>query len=434
MTRENVDEVREEPSWVAALRLATRGKAQPGIEVAHGRAPALLAADAVEALTSTLLAALVIAAATLRSDLSEGRFDLIALLLRSAAVAFVVRASIAQVRLARRLVRQRSATRAVLAWSAQGMYESVDGQQRWVAREEVVALALPEERVVRGASVSLKPLYLVLRSQREPRHWQLAPYYAERAEILQARLARWLGPQGGGEAEHEPPTSAPEERYLRAAAGQLGVDELIVPEGRGYLLRAPYAVLLALVFVADAVRMAGAERARVLPAALLAALLAPCALIAWFVWLRSRRSSRLGLALLLTPEELLVRGRHGVLSLPWTQLAQVEVATRLAWSPFVGGFLVRTLLLSALDGTTVQLDGSFLGTPPEVVAALAKVYREGRYRGGPAGGTAASHGSGGGGGSSAREGTTTSARSHSSPSARSESDRAAAALGRSSES
>jgi hypothetical protein len=97
-----------------------------------------------------------------------------------------------------------------------------------------------------------------------------------------------------------------------------------------------------------------------------------------------------------------VRGPHGAVSLPWTQLASAEVFTRQAWSPFVGRYLIRSLWFTAQDGITMQFDGAFLGVPPEVVAALAEAHRTG---------TLASQGSGGGGGISGSAGVTTSARS-----------------------
>ena len=42
--------------------------------------------------------------------------------------------------------------------------------------------------------------------------------------------------------------------------------------------------------------------------------LAPCALLIWFAWLRRKRNSRLGMAMMLAPEELLVRGPHGAVT------------------------------------------------------------------------------------------------------------------------
>jgi hypothetical protein len=354
----------------------------------RGAPPGLIAGDAVQALVSLMMAALVIAATVLRSNLAQG-FDLILLLLRTASVAMVLRALIALWRWLARLRKDGRAQEHMLAWSEQTLrYAHPEGRSE-LPRDDVVAIVLPEQ--VRG---SLQNLYVV---GRPPVFWELPPYF--NAELLAARLRRWRGTLQASPPTFSAPSEGPEERYTRAARGQLRAGEVAVPEGTGYRLRAPYGVVLALVFVVDAVLHAGP---RLLPAASASALLAPLALGLWFAWMRRRRKVRLGMALLLTPEELLVRGPHGAVSLPWTQLASVEVAVRQAWSPFVGRYLVRSLWFQALDGTTMQFDGAFLGWPAEVIAAQAEAYRTG---------TLASQGSGGGGGISGTDGVTTSALS-----------------------
>jgi hypothetical protein len=375
-----------------SLRDALLGKPVANVEVVRGQAPGLLASDAIHALLSTLMAALVIAATVLRSGLAQGGFDLILLLLRTASVAFVLRAAMALVHWFMRLQRDARAHEYALAWSDAGLRYAYPAGAQELAREDVVAFVLPEQLAQRGAT-SLQPLYVV---GRPPVHFTLPPVF--HAELLAARLKRWRGTPQATPPSFVPPREGPEQRYVRAANGQLRAGEVAVPEGRGYLLRAPYGVLLALVFVIDAVLHAGPK---LYPAASAAAMLAPLTLGAWFAWMRKRRAVRLGTAMLLTPEELLVRGPHGAVSLPWTQLASVEVALRQAWSPFVGRYLVRSLWFHALDGTTMQFDGAFLGWPPEVIAAQAEAYRSG---------TLASQGSGGGGGISGTDGTTTSAR------------------------
>lgn len=401
------------PSWLPALREAIAGKPRPGVERAHGVAPSVFAADAANVLTSALLAALIVAAARFRAQVSVAQFDLIALLLRVASVAFALRTLIALGRLLARLRRDRHAAQQALAWSEAGLLYQSAGGERWAARADVLALVVPEHK--RRGEAALAPLYVVLRGAPRPEYWELPPYFASSAEILQARLERWLGARPPG-ATPAPPRSDPERRYAGAAQGQPEPGDLVVPEGRGYRLRAPYGVLLALVFVVDALRVAGPYRARLLPAAAAALLLALAALAGWFAWMRRRRAARLGIALVFTPEELVLRGRHGALSLPWSQLARAEVVTRLGWSPFVGAFAERVLWLRALDGTEVPFDGAFLGVPAEVAAALAEAYREGRALGSAAD-VPASHGSGAGGGSSATLGTTSTDTSATRPSA-----------------
>jgi hypothetical protein len=88
-----------------------------------------------------------------------------------------------------------------------------------------------------------------------------------------------------------------------------------------------------------------------------------------------RRATRLGIAMLITPEELLVRGRGGVLGVPWPQLQAAQVSARMAWSPFLGSFSVRTLVVTTTHGEVMSFDAGFLGVPPEVLAAVLDSQR-----------------------------------------------------------
>lgn len=417
------------------------GKPRAGhtaVELVRGTAPSWLGGDAVHALTSSFLAALVIAAALLRSDLQALPFDSIALLLRSASVAFALRALLAIVHWARRLARDARAGEHVLAWSSDGLWWRSPEAEQWLARAEVADLRVPEERSVRGASSSLAPLLVIARPGQTLRYWSLPPYFAVDAEVLLARLKRWHEPAPTrlGELTLTPPREGPDARYARAARRKLEPGELPVPEGFGYRLRAPYGVLLALVFVGDALFHAGELRTRLWPAAVLAAVLAPGALGVWFGWLRSRRAVRLGMAMLLTPEELLLRGKQGVVSVPWTQLAEAEVEVRLAWSLWVGSYLVRTLWFSTLEGTRMPFDAGFLGVPPEVIASLANGYRSGAFTTPASSETPAStsQGSGGGGGISGSAGETRSPSSSGAPSLSNEKPSASAGVERTNES
>jgi hypothetical protein len=128
-------------------------------------------------------------------------------------------------------------------------------------------------------------------------------------------------------------------------------------------------------FALDALWSAGPLRARIVSPALLSCVLALALLAGWFVWMGRRRATRLGIAMLITPEELLVRGRGGVLGVPWSQLQAAQVAARMVWSPFVGSFSVRTLLITTTHGELLSFDAGFLGVPPEVLAAVLESYR-----------------------------------------------------------
>jgi hypothetical protein len=254
---------------------------------------------------------------------------------------------------------------------------SLGGAERTARRDEVLAVVLPEALPARTLAPAPRPVLLVLTpSAGRPRVLEVPPYFAQTSEILHARLQRWLG---APTAVTFPPLAAPvrdgeapEAHYAAAAAGKLRDDDVVIPDGRGYLLRAPWAALLGPALAADVYVSAGGGRALIALPALGAALLSLAALTGWFVWLGRRRKSRLGIGMLLGRVELLVRGPHGVIALSWPQLADAEVRVSPRWSPFAGGFAVRMLTLVAHDGERMRFDQSFLETPVEVVAVLCR--------------------------------------------------------------
>jgi hypothetical protein len=307
-------------------------------------------------------------------------FDLIASLLRVLGLAFGVRAAFGVARVIAQLRADAAAADALLVLSDQGLLLQVAGQQQWARRDEVLGLAFQEALPSRSLAPRAPALLVVTApSAGHPRWLAIPPFFAPSTEILQARLTRWLDAQPAAPARAATPLPPdPEQRYERAARGDLPPGAVVVPEGRGYLLRAPYAALLALAFALDIARTAGAQRAELTGPLWVACLLALSLLGGWFLWMGRRRATRLGIGMLLTAEELLVRGPKGVLSVPWPQLSEVSVQTVARWSPFVGSYPARTLLLTTREEQRMLFDASFLGVPLDVLAVLCRAYRTGR--------------------------------------------------------
>jgi hypothetical protein len=369
-----------DPDWLAELRQAARGAAQHGTQVLRGTRPPLGNASSAAAVSSLALCAFVVAAAIFRARVAPLSFDLIASLLRVLALAFGARAALGLARLVAQLRADAGAESALLALSERGLLLQLGAQERWAQRDEILGLTFQEALPSRSLAPRAAALLVVLTpAAGRPRWLEIPPFFAPSTEILQARLTRWLEaqPQATPQAPG-PPRADPEQRYVRAAHGQFEPGALVVPEGRGYLLRAPYAALLALLFALDILRSASAARAQLAGPLLAACLLTLTVLAGWFVWLSRRRATRLGIGMLLTPEELLVRGAAGVLSVPWTQLSELTVQTVARWSPFAGSYPARTLLLTAQEGQRMLFDAGFLGVPAEVVAMLCRAYRAGR--------------------------------------------------------
>ncbi len=370
-----------EEDWAEPLRRAARGNAQAGVEVLHGARPALLNAQTAGALTSAILAAFVCMAARFRSELAAGQLDLIASALRTAALAFVLRALIDLVRSLRALSRDGVAARSALVLGAEGLMLRVGEREECVARDELLGIGAREALPSRTLPARPEPLLLTLTPRAgRPRLLELPPYFAATGEIALARLTRWWGRERAAGAEQtgaQPEQEAPEAHYERAARGQLSERDLVIPEGNGYLLRAPYTALLGVVFAIDVFLSAGPSRALIAGPVSLAGALSLFALLAWFGWIARRRRSRRGIGMLFTRAELLLRGQHGVVAVPWSQLQDAELKLTARWSPFVGAYPARTLVLSTNTGERMVFDRAFLGVPLEVIAVLCGYYRQG---------------------------------------------------------
>lgn len=369
-----------EPDWQEPLRRAARGGTQAGIETHAGAAPALLNAQTAGAVTSVVLAAFVCLAAQFRSELAAGQLDLIASVLRSAALAFVVRAVIDVVRSARALQADGAAKHATLALGEQGLYLRVGEREESARREEILGISAREGVASRTLPARPGPLLVTLRPRAgKPRVLDVPPYFAPTSEIALARLTRWWGAPtvraavGGADTSSD---EAPEAHYERAARGQLAAEDVVIPEGRGYLLRAPYTALLGVSFALDMYVSAGASRAAIALPVLGAAALSLLALAVWFAWMARRRQSRKGIGMLFTRDELLLRGPHGVVAIPWGQLADTELKLVSRWSPFTGAYASRTLTLTTNTGERMLFDQGFLGVPLESLDALLRAYRE----------------------------------------------------------
>lgn len=363
------------------LKDALSGRSAAGVEVVRGQRPALLDGDAARALSAPFLAGFMVAAALLRAQIAASPFDLLTLLLRTAAFAFCLRALILIAAFVLRLRKDMNASAHALAFSRDGILWQSPAGERFARRADVIALSVPSVRASRLMLEARRPLLVVTRPETGGLYWALPPYFSASADILRARLERALTLDAGTDdmPPRPPPPEPASERYQRATDGKASKADCVVPEGYSYRLRGPYGVLLGLVFALDALRVAGAQRVILLQPVLLSCLLAISMPLVWLWLMKRKAAARLGIAMLLTPEELVVRGKHGVVSVPYHQLGDVEVRLKDIWSPFVGSYTTRNLIITTKDGATMTFDGGFLGVPPEVVAELCTAYRRGRF-------------------------------------------------------
>ncbi|MEZ4328764.1 MAG: hypothetical protein R3B40_26300, partial [Polyangiales bacterium] len=116
----------------------------------------------------------------------------------------------------------------------------------------------------------------------------------------------------------------------------------IVPSGRGAWWRAPYAgVVFGVLLGVHALAVPLLRAPWTLGATALA-----CAPLALF-WLRGRATwrARRGVALVLTPEALIVRDARGARSAAWRDVREVALAERAGWDTLRGAHRVTSLVV-----------------------------------------------------------------------------------------
>jgi hypothetical protein len=157
----------------------------------------------------------------------------------------------------------------------------------------------------------------------------------------------------------------------------------VIKHGSAYLRRGPYAtVLLGLAVLTDWVMLPEAARTQ---GGMLAPLVMGFSLLlvplVWLVLMRRDLKPRKGIALVLTPAEMLMRTRAGVHRIGWREVTKLEIASRTAWSVLLGPHPQRTLIIHRKRGpngedNTISYVEEFLGAPAEVVVSLCDGYRK----------------------------------------------------------
>ena len=380
-------------SWVERAEAALRGQgaasdggaAEPTasdgageVEIVQARRPNVLDAFARRALAAPFLAAIFWAAAIFRENLNHP-LEPLTLLLRLLALAMSVRVLVLGVVLARRIhmVMQRDHYRLVLTDG--GLLLRTPQADFAVARDDIVDVREPGDWQERGGA-RWADVFVVTRPESGRTHLALPPLFERTPGTLAERLMRWRGVVSPVDEQPErAPAELPSKLFEVAAGGGQSPGVVVIGQGRAWLQRAPYAtVLLGLVLLEGLLRLPPEARARVgLAAPAVIALCLAIAPVLW--WLATRRdlASRRGIALLLTPAELLFRTRSGVHRVRWSQVAKLRIATRTVWTFLQGSHPSRSLLIERKDDEPITYSETLIGVPLEVVAALGDGYRKG---------------------------------------------------------
>ncbi|MCC6383375.1 MAG: hypothetical protein IT304_12785 [Dehalococcoidia bacterium] len=334
---------------------------------------------------------MVVAIAILRPG-SHSPFDAIGLLLRLVAYLFAVRAGIGLVLLGGRVVLAVRRRAYALAIGEPGLVLVTPGATHAVKRSDVLGIAERGHWQGRGAR-RFAPVYVVVRPGAGPTFLELPPIFEDSPGVLAERLMRWRGPLPE-EREPEPvdPGVIASALYEQVAAGSIPEGTTAIRHGWRFLAQGPYATMMLAVALLDGwLRMGAVDRAALgwLPLVWLGItfLVVP---LGWLALMWREIGPRRGLALVMTPSELLIRTRRGLTRVPWGEVAKVGIEEKTRWSVVLGQHARRQLAIERRDedASVIRYDEHFLGAPAEVVETLVNAYRKGRWKLAPRDGAA----------------------------------------------
>lgn len=355
----------EADSMIARAKPALLGGDVEGVTCfrARPRADALAAVN--KPLSMLVLAGLLWAMVVLRGQFSADPLDPFGLVLRILALLSSLRALVSigrSVGTIRALQRAKSSAVAILN---EGLVIRDGESFEAIARAELLG-------VHAGDAKSPPVLLLVPRPERQGEALRaLPPGLVDPSERITEALEDLVPERAGGATP--PPRTDAEGRYERAAAGDLEPGVARVLRGRGWLLRGPYGALI--------VAVALLERLVRLPAGMsigpigYGALALSIAIVLVFLLLGARRAREAkGLALVLTPEELLLRLPSGLTRVPLGAITGLELGARRSWSTLGGSEPVKTLFVVRDGGPGLTLSADELAAEVEPLASLIELY------------------------------------------------------------
>ena len=385
------DERTDSPDWVATARALSNPRADvpKGWQRIGGSIPPVLDGDGVRGLVAPLVAAVAWLGAAFREvavqaadPAADPSLDPLALFMRLLGIGLTVRAAILFGGLLRRLAIGLSARRSFLVLAPDGLFAMLGRAEVTLEKHEIVGIVEPGVWQGRRTGRRWAPVYVV-GSSADRVFVALPPIFEASPGILAELLMRWRGVIDEPETPSFPdPPRLASKTYDDAARGITEPGALVVRHGDGWLRRGPYAALLLALAVADGFLRADLSDVAIGPLPALAvpvlALVFATAVPAGWVGLTRREiAPRHGIALLLTPAELLLRTRSGVVRTAWPSLLRVTLDSRLAWSVLEGVHRARSLVLKRRGTDPITYDEAFLGVPAEVAQTLLDAYRRG---------------------------------------------------------
>lgn len=379
------------PPWVIeARRLGPRDALPSGWERIAAVLPPVLEGDGMRGILAPLVAAVAWAGASFRElsvaadPAGSPALDPFALFMRLLAFGLSVRALILGAELVRRLRVAASRRSAVLVLTPDGLWMRGGGQDAWIEKDDIAAIVEPGHWQGRGRGRRWTDVLVVsasgaIGSSGAP-YLAIPPLFLETSGVLAEHLSRWRGALAEPESPRFPePETLGSKIFDDAARGVVAEGGIAIKHGSGWLRAGPYASLFLLVVAADGyLRATAAERAALGVWPLLVvgavAVLVP---LAWIASTRREIAVRKGLAFVLTPAEVMMRTRAGVLRTKWSSLLRTTIDTKLGWSILEGIHRRKIVVLKRKNAEPIHYEEAFLGVPAEVAQAWLDGYRRG---------------------------------------------------------
>lgn len=354
------------------------GEEPEDLEILRGRRPRVLDRHGVVAITMPLLAGAAWAISTLwERGPGADTFDAGALLVRLLAYGLTLRAILLGASLIARLRVWARAREHALVLGRGALLYVFPGGELVLEPAEVADVREAGAWGERPGARRWSDVYLLTRAGSPGHPFVAIPPVLDRTPgVLAERLMRWRGAREAQRVD-VPPAKLASKVYDDAAEGRLEPGSVTIRHGNGWLRRGPYTtVLMSLLFFETFLRKdAGAVIDPTLPLALAAGLL--LVPVGWILLSRRHITPRRGLALVLTPAEVLLRTRGGILRASWKALERVHVQSTPTWSLLDGYHQARHLVLERSGSSPIRYDEAYLGVPAEVAQGMMESYRRG---------------------------------------------------------
>ncbi len=369
-------------SWVERAEKALAGGGSgDDVTVLRGQRPLVLDAEGMRAVAAPLLAAVVWAAAVFREVMAGTPIDPIAFGLRVVALGLTLRVLLVGARMLRRFEIWSAAKRCALVLTPEGLLYRGPEVDVAIPREQVVGVVEHGRWQERSAGRRFSPVYVVTDPESGRTHLALPPIFDDTPGRLAERLMRW---RGGWEEredhEHPPAHELASKVYDEAAAGRPPEGAAVLRHGLGWIRKGPYLVVLLTIAAVEGLARGGPRVWSAIDPAVGGGLFAVLLLvIVRWLWMERRDiAPQKGLSMLLTPAELLIRTRGGMLRARWRDVASASVASKRSWSVLEGMHEARQLVISRRGDGPIRYDEPYLGAPVEVAQILVEAYRTGR--------------------------------------------------------